>query len=675
MTNTVCNRFGFRRTCVVLCVIGLLLTGIAAANTRLLQFGYGPDETKDLCLESNIVLDETQSPVGLKIQGHLYYKIGGCVPDPSYFTSAQDTMPLPLQGQKILVTYKTWIKAGSTGLGYASDRERTQRTRTGRLGGFLVTAEPVPASVEAFSVHVTVRYYGQESEERAPVAQNTKTLYTERWQAAPQLAYATGPPHDTQGPWGRHLVRAELPDDDDSLSFEQRLAKLKLEPTYEAPWPKAGVPRKELSAVRIRRLSTEPENNAAVYVVQGTDNQAGVVAVQATYKLDDDIQTTSKPVMLAYGCKATLAWINAAPKYKGDIEYKHEDHDEVLLQRRKTTKGVKDQVNNNDYFTAEHAWLTLKLASLLDDNRPLGNIPVTWQLPDNQPLNMAVFLNQTTDDNGVEWTAASQREERNTTEEGKSEIAVSARQLHKVVQGVSDKITSWRPFIPAAGKATVVADIQGQREHIEVPFVDSLWLLMRADNFSLSGGDAQGYVQLLGYLATDRQSLARRPFVGAGVLTASYDELRDLHFFVETADGRLSGRFLIPRTRNKDYYDPFFLCSDSDSCKKVHSALNGYAGPVCFQYLADPRVASVKFMPAELREEYKSCCPLTPWQPAREGQVEEGTFCFINGEEPSFLLSSRCSTRTPILKAPRGAIKCRSPCRATTKTNVHLVSG
>ena len=630
MTNSICNKSASHWTCVLCCVVGLLLTGIAAANTRLLRFGYGEQEREDLCLQSDMFFDESRSPMPLTIQGHLYYRKGGCVPETVPLARKGQPLPLPLQGQKILVTYKIQTKPGGTQHGHADDSEHTQKTRTDQLGSFQVTTTPVPT--DALSVKVTVKYYGQESEQRAPVAEETRVLRPKKFSANPQLTSADDQPTDTQGPKGQYQVRAWLPDDKGTQSFDDRMKKLHLEATHEAQWFNDETLQKLLKAVEINLLKTEQENNAAVYTVQGTDNRAGVVAIKAVYQASDDNQTASEPFMLAFGCKAELGWKNNAPQATDGFACPHADQDEVILQRPSVSGGKAGY--SRRYFQKEHALVTLKLKSLLDNQSPLEKIPVKWQLADKQPPNMAVFLGKNTDDEGDAWRAEDQKVDDSLTDkDGHSECPVSARQLYKMDDKDQE---NWRPYTPAVGKAVVVADIQGQHKQIEVPFIDSLWQLAEAskDNESIT------QINVLGYVGTDRESQASRKLVTEQMTDSGSTEGRQLLLSARHDKSATSDfSFLLPQQSLERALQ--FPCKGL--CRETFEK---YFGRMCieqvrpsgarfdFDTLSEEAQESrknitIKFVPDESSQQCENCSPPFPDQPATtEGPVEDGAFCF-----------------------------------------------
>ena len=422
---------------------------------------------------------------------------------------------------------------------------------------------------------------------------------------------------------------------------------IRIETTQDAPWPIA--PQKDVETVEITKVSESLSGNTASYRVTSLDDTVGVVAIKAVYKPDGGIESESEPLMLAFGCNAELTWENAAPDYPWPAEKckhlnelnkcwdRHVAHDEVLLQRH--ADGV---ISNTDLFMDEHAQVTLKLTSLLN-NKPLAAIPVKWQLMGDQPPNMAVFLHKITDDEGSNWDAAGQTVYSWTPTNGQIELPVSARQLYKVVDprprnraGTGESL-SWRSFTPAAGEATVEADIQGQRKQIKVPFVDSLWLQMEYRHFGevTSPSSAQGYVVTYAYMRPgkpeSKKPVASRPFVFAFLDDST--ELEELRFSVQPtesvqpAPAAISHDVTLPRDTNIPGR-PYFRCMESQTCKAMHRDLgNNYKGPVCFRYLASPTAASVKFLPDDSCDS-SVCIPLTPAQPAsNDGQTEDGIFC------------------------------------------------
>ncbi len=680
MTNSICNKSASHWTCVLCCVVGLLLTGIAAANTRLLRFGYGEQEREDLCLQSDMFFDESRSPMPLTIQGHLYYRKGGCVPETVPLARKGQPLPLPLQGQKILVTYKIQTKPGGTQHGHADDSEHTQKTRTDQLGSFQVTTTPVPT--DALSVEVTVKYYGQESEQRAPVAEETRVLRPKKFSANPQLTSADDQPTDTQGPKGQYQVRAWLPDDKGTQSFDDRMKKLHLEATHEAQWFNDETLQKLLKAVEINLLKTEQENNAAVYTVQGTDNRAGVVAIKAVYQASDDNQTASEPFMLAFGCKAELGWKNNAPQATDGFACPHADQDEVILQRPSVSGGKAGY--SRRYFQKEHALVTLKLKSLLDNQSPLEKIPVKWQLADNQPPNMAVFLDTNTDDEGESWDATGQKLYSSTDENGQREVPVSARQLHKMVN--TGKGDNWRPYTPAVGEADVVADIQGQLEHITVPFIDSLWQLAQVSK------DDKWVPQLdvLGYVGIGGEKKAARKLV-TGQMTDPWST-EGRHLRLSAHDLGKTGsifRFLLPQKSEERALLPTLRFPCEGCCRKKFEESFGRmcieqvrpAGDKIgnkwvdfgFDGLSEDAQESrknitFKFVPDKSSEQCDSCPPPLPDQPATEGKVEDGAFCFnkpLKVPAPTLKLLNK----GPDTEGPRGSYQVKVSLAKQQRTN------
>ncbi|MCY4472926.1 MAG: hypothetical protein OXC07_08965, partial [Kistimonas sp.] len=471
---------------------------------------------------------------------------------------------------------------------------------------------------------------------------------------------------DTQGPKGEYEVTVSLENSGDTLRHPSEFGNLTVTATQDVEWPNDKPPEK--TAVDISRLHVNSLNNTATYRVKGLDDKVGAVAIKAVYAPTENTEKVSEPLLLAFGCNAKLTWKNAAPIYtdKDGTQYTHEDSDEVILQRH-----ADSVISDTSLFMGEHAQVTLKLTSLLNDNLSLAGIPVTWELPDNQPLNMAVFLEPQTDNEGLEWAAANQRKEGQTDGEGENEIEVSARQLHKVVKDSPEHrlVTGkrqdwWRSFTPAAGEVTVVANIQGQREHIEVPFIDSLWLLMGQRYFGKIVLDkyAEGYVYPRGYVRPGKFP-AERPFVGAFLDDST--EVDTLRFSAEAIENNKTYDVLLTR-RSGSYKYPAFWCQDSDSCYEMYQALKPkpYKGQVCFRYQACPTAASVKFPP----DEYESCdpsvcSPLTPPQPpSADEPIEDGIFCVpqwgynketIKCSSPEF----RLLDQNPNTQGPRGSYK------------------
>ena len=608
------------------------------------------------------LLDEDEDTMELVVEGRLYEREGGCA-DKS--PSKGEPLQLPLAGQKVVVTYEAQLRPCSAANGDTNHTSRTFRTTTNYLGSFRVATAIVENN--AIQLHVTVKYYGQESERRNPLIKHKKVLRTTRWRDTPHLALVGHPGPDTQGPWGRYELQATLADEEDGdPPFKERIAKLSVEPADDTQWLDLAQLDKEDSAVDITLLGKNPQCNSAMYAVNRHDGKVGFAAVQAVYRPDDSTALKSKPFILAFGFKAELSWKNNARQpvsgIASTIASTPEYQDEVLLQRPVTHKG--QQGYGNPLFQSENALVTLRLSSLLDHQRRLQGVPVTWRLA-NQPPDMAVFLQNKVEDNGIEWSAADQRAAASTDDSGESRVSVSARQLYRMV----DKDQSnWRSYTPTTGHAVVRADIQGQREQIQVPFIDSQWLAMEGTE------DDKGYpyLKVLGYLGTDRQTPASRKLVAAQFNEESSTQGRQALFSARSARSADStdstdSTYSTYSTYSTDSSDPSdspsgmgspsrllfhkvqksgqlgFACEDS--CRQ---ALASHKGFVCLQQVrpddSDPLYVqggqeeaqesrtniTMKFVSKskELHKESRSCCPPHPIQPAIEQPVADGAFCY-----------------------------------------------
>ena len=471
------------RRCAALGVAGLMLTQLASAGKpAILDFGEG-----EACVRWQV-----EAPKSL---GEKQWQLSGRLADGVCQNPPLDAAGLPYRN--VQVTF-----SGHDDLPVAA--------QTDDKGNFTVTFSeelidtPARLGSGTSGVTVTAAYYAERDQDEEPVVTAAKVLETHL-----EVAYADGdqdPDKHIVSPEGTHTLMASL-----------------------VNWKGETISR--ASNVEFHAAPADgTDKNALVEgsKVTGVGKKVGVVAVTATLTGHPEFEST--PLRIAFG-------VNAILERTGE----HKD-EEVLLQRRKgySSQGrvfVTRHPEGGALYTDEYAVPRLKLTSLLT-GLPLEGMDVKWSIVES-PENIATFFGSAhkvgSDSGRSAGARASASAARfvtsGTDAQGMVSIPVWARHAAKDKtpsraaargsrsHGVAGKGgVQYKRYKTATGVAKVSASFnEGQTQEINIPFIDSLWLMARPTVFPRDwtvNKTTNVAIDVTGYVGVDGKSMAKRKFTG-----------------------------------------------------------------------------------------------------------------------------------------------------------------
>lgn len=315
---------------------------------------------------------------------------------------------------------------------YSGKNNLPEHVQTDQSGGFHLR---LPAPSASNGVTVTAAWYGQNDESAEPVLHASKQLMTHvEVDVLNEKKRVINPDLVPAAADGIYTLRTRL------VSWNGK------------PVPSSSLLQKVEEVERVGQVLRK-EIDIQGLSVRGQDAEPGIAEVMAMIG-----QFRSEPVLLPFGVHATLERVD-----------KHKD-EEIILQRPYGYND--DERENGRFFMDEHAQLQLTLTSLLS-GRPLTDIPVTWGVESNSARKHRIraFLSEKVTEPEVEAKP--------TDSNGMAFMPVSARHDRRDYTNPANPNAPYRAkaYETAVGKASVQVEFNGQAEQIEIPFIDSLWLI------------------------------------------------------------------------------------------------------------------------------------------------------------------------------------------------------
>ena len=349
-------------------------------------------------------------------------------------------------------------------------------------------------------VAVTAAYYGQSGQVEAPLTRDEKVFRQESL----ELAYAgdeQDPDKHIVPPEGSHTLKAA------SVDWKGN--------------------RKDAPAVTFDKPVSADDSKKEAKIVKGNEvhgmgDKPGIVAVRAS--LNGRPHIRSEPMRLAFGVAAILERID-----------EHKD-EEIILQRPKGYSaqgcvGSSPDSKEEPLFTDEYAKLRFTPTSLLT-GLPLKSLEgksVAWSTLERPPGgNISTYFRSNSTlcpetANKIKEGVAEMTVWARHTKEDKTAEQAAAPGLHG--HGTYGTGTDYKRYEVDSGWVRVRVELDvngGHGSEIEIPFIDSLWLMARPVRFKKEWRvgevwdielEVTGYVGPVGHPVTEIK-LAKRKFTG-----------------------------------------------------------------------------------------------------------------------------------------------------------------